>query len=190
MPQSHFSCNIGIRIWYMVESFAVSAFGTLLDKNALCTSPCLLELASIFIHLWCLLVNQLSHHGLSCLKSDRLAHHNSINCILNLEFASADILCLLEVDSLYRDNGKHPGGMTLILQQKWKTLVWDVTPADTYHIHIQVCHPSKLVLQLLWPRHLNIIIQSIKKHFKIVCSELSKLLVEKSRYLRAKNYLK
>ena len=81
--------------------------------------------------LCCEAVDSLGHHGLSCYRSTgRIARHTGINDIRRA-LASAGVPAVLEPNSLVRDDGKRPDGMTLLPWKVGRPLVWDATSVDT-----------------------------------------------------------
>ena len=53
--------------------------------------------------------------GRMCLKSvGRHARHNAVNYLIKLALVSANVPALLEPNSLSRDNGKRPDGLTVL----------------------------------------------------------------------------
>ena len=64
-------------------------------------------------------------HGLSCAKSaGRFSRHATLNSLIKQTLGS------LEPRGLYRTDGKHPDGVTMIPWEMGKQLVWDVTVVD------------------------------------------------------------
>ena len=71
-------------------------------------------------------------HGLSCkLSSGRMARHHHINDLIWRALQRAGVPSSKEPSGLSRTDGKRPDGLTLIPWQNGKTLIWDVTVADT-----------------------------------------------------------
>ena len=71
-------------------------------------------------------------HGLSCRRSSgRIARHHHINDIVWRGLSRASIPCSKVPSGLSRTDGKRPDGLTLIPWQGGKSLIWDVTVADT-----------------------------------------------------------
>ena len=71
-------------------------------------------------------------HGLSCkLSSGRMARHHHINDLIWRALQRASVPSSKEPAGLSRTDGKRPDGLTLIPWQSGKTLIWDVTVADT-----------------------------------------------------------
>jgi hypothetical protein len=66
--------------------------------------------------------------GLSCFKSSgRFSRHTEINSIISRSLTSIHVNSTLVPNGLPRDDGKRPGGMTLVPWIKGQPLVWDVT---------------------------------------------------------------
>jgi hypothetical protein len=77
-------------------------------------------------------VDEISIHRLSCSKSSgRFSKHTEINSIINRSLISIHVNSTLEPNGLSRDDGKRPGGMTLVPWIKGQHLVWDVAIVDT-----------------------------------------------------------
>ena len=71
-------------------------------------------------------------HGLACkLSSGRMARHHHINDLIWRALQRAGIPSTKEPAGLSRTDGKRPDGLTLIPWQSGKSLIWDVTVADT-----------------------------------------------------------
>lgn len=78
-------------------------------------------------------VDQLGHHGLSCIKSaGRLPRHSLLNDVVRRSLASAGFPAILEPVGLDRGDGKRPDGLTVFPFQDGKCLTWDATCADTF----------------------------------------------------------
>ena len=70
-------------------------------------------------------------HGLSCTKSaGRFSRHATLNSLIKQTLGSLDLPSMLEPRGLYRTDGKHPDGVTMIPWEMGKQLVWDVTVVD------------------------------------------------------------
>ena len=70
-------------------------------------------------------------HGLSCTKSaGRFSRHATLNYLIKHTLGSLDLPSMLEPRGLYRTDGKRPDGVTMILWEMGKQLVWDVTVVD------------------------------------------------------------
>jgi hypothetical protein len=77
-------------------------------------------------------VDELGHHGLSCVKSaGRLPRHAHLNEVVRRGLASAGIPAILEPVGLDRD-GKRPDGLTLFPYHGGQCLTWDATCSDTF----------------------------------------------------------
>ena len=71
-------------------------------------------------------------HGLSCRRSSgRMSRHHSINDLIWRSLNRAQIPSSKEPTGLSRTDGKRPDGLSLIPWQAGKSLIWDVTVADT-----------------------------------------------------------
>ena len=71
-------------------------------------------------------------HGLSCRRSSgRMSRHHSINDLIWRSLNRAQIPSSKEPAGLSRTDGKRPDGLSLIPWQAGKSLIWDVTVADT-----------------------------------------------------------
>ena len=71
-------------------------------------------------------------HGLSCTRGTaRAIRHHQLNDIVSRALVRANIPSVLEPTGLSREDGKRPGGMTLIPCQGGKNVTWDVTGTDT-----------------------------------------------------------
>ena len=71
-------------------------------------------------------------HGLSCKRSaGRIARHHNINDLVWRALQRAGIPSTKEPSGLSRTDGKRPDGLTLIPWQSGRSLIWDVTVADT-----------------------------------------------------------
>ena len=78
------------------------------------------------------IVDSRGTHGLSCRRSSgRIARHHHINDIVWRGLTRASIPSSKEPSGLSRTDGKRPDGLTLIPWQGGKSLIWDVTVADT-----------------------------------------------------------
>ena len=72
-------------------------------------------------------------HGLSCRSSQgRASHHQILNNIIHRSLASANIPSRLEPSGLYRADGNHPDGVTMVPWSNGRFLVWDATCVDTF----------------------------------------------------------
>ena len=71
-------------------------------------------------------------HGLSCTKSaGRFSRHAALNSLIKQTLGSLDMPSMVEPRGLYRTDGKRPDGVTMILWEMGKQLVWDVTVVVT-----------------------------------------------------------
>ena len=78
-------------------------------------------------------VDDLTTHGLSCRWSEgRHPHHASTNDVIHRGLVSAKVPSRLEPSCLYRSDGKHPDGCSILPWKSGKMLVWDATCLDTY----------------------------------------------------------
>ena len=69
--------------------------------------------------------------GLSCIKSaGRFSRHTTLNCLIKQTLGSLDLPSVLEPRGLYRSDGKHLDGVTMISWEMGEQLVWDVTVVD------------------------------------------------------------
>ena len=72
-----------------------------------------------------------SLHGLSCTKSaGRFSRHATLNSLTLQTLGSLELPLTLEPRGLFRTDGKRPDGVTMILWEMGKLLVWDVTVVD------------------------------------------------------------
>ena len=77
-------------------------------------------------------VDEFGHHGLSCkFSKGQTPHHHMLNSIIHHSLASANVPIRLEPSNLYRADGKHPDGVTMVPWSNWR-FVWDVTCVDTF----------------------------------------------------------
>jgi hypothetical protein len=71
-------------------------------------------------------------HGLACRRSAvRMTRHYHINDLIWRGLTRVGIPSTKEPSGLSRTDGKRPDGLTLISWQGGKSLIWDVTTADT-----------------------------------------------------------
>jgi hypothetical protein len=71
--------------------------------------------------------------------------HNAVNDLIKRALASAEIPSLLEPNSLSRDDGKRPDGLTVMPWSNGRCLIWDFTCPDTLaasHINRAVTGPG------------------------------------------------
>ena len=78
-------------------------------------------------------VDCLAMHGLSYRWSEGRHHrHAAVNDIIHRTLAAAKVPSRLEPSGLYRTDGKHPDGITVVPWKSGKLLVWDATCPDTF----------------------------------------------------------
>ena len=66
-------------------------------------------------------------HGLSCTKSaGRFSRHATLNSLIKQTLGSLDLHSVLKPRGLYRTDGNHSNGVTMIPWEMGKQLVWDV----------------------------------------------------------------
>ena len=86
-------------------------------------------------------------HGLACRRSSgRMARHHNINDIIWRGLTRASIPSSKEPQGLSRSDGKRPDGLTLIPWHSGRSLIWDVTVADTLapsHLPFTALTPGK-----------------------------------------------
>ena len=71
--------------------------------------------------------------------------HNAVNDLIKRALASADIPSMLEPNSLSRDDGKRPDGVTVLPWANGRCMVWDFTCPDTLaasQLNLSVRSPS------------------------------------------------
>jgi len=79
-----------------------------------------------------MLVDSSGVHGLACRKSaGRHMRHNALNDLIKRALASANVPSVLEPNSLSRDDGKRPDGLTGLPWAHGRCMVWDFTCPDT-----------------------------------------------------------
>ena len=72
-----------------------------------------------------------SLHALSCTKcAGPFSRHASLNSLIKQTLRCLDVPSMLVPRGLYRTDGKRPDGVTMILWEMDKQLVWDVTVVD------------------------------------------------------------
>jgi len=77
-------------------------------------------------------VSSTGEHGLSCTRSQgRHYRHSTINEEIKRALIAAEVPAVREPQSLFRDDGRRPDGMTMVPWEKGKCLVWDATVVDT-----------------------------------------------------------
>ena len=83
-------------------------------------------------------------HGLACRKSaGRQMRHIAVNELIKRALVSANVPSLLEPNSLCRDDGTRPDGLTVrVAVGKGRCLVWDFTCPDT----LAASHLNRVVL--------------------------------------------
>ena len=73
-------------------------------------------------------VDETGVHALSCRKSKgRLPHHSYLNDIIKHALMAIDIPCALEPRGLFRVDGRHPDGISVLPWEQVRCLVWDAT---------------------------------------------------------------
>ena len=68
--------------------------------------------------------------------------HNAVNDLIKRALVSANVPSLLEPNSLCRDDGKRPDGLTVLPWANGRCLVWDFTCPDT----LAASHLNRAVL--------------------------------------------
>ena len=86
-------------------------------------------------------------HGLSCTKSaDPFSRQATLHSLIKQTLGFLDLPFMLEPGGLYRTDGKRPDGVTMILWEMGKQLVWDVTVVDALAPsrlnHGSLCNPG------------------------------------------------
>ena len=77
-------------------------------------------------------VEKTGTHGLCCKKSGgRIPRHHSANKTIRRTLISGGVPSILEPAGVCREDGKRPGGMTLIPRESGQYLLWDFTCSDT-----------------------------------------------------------
>jgi len=77
-------------------------------------------------------VDAQSLHAMVCKKApSRIARHQVLNDIIWQSLGSASIPATKEPSELVKQDGKRPGGLTLIPWQGGKSLAWDITVVST-----------------------------------------------------------
>ena len=64
--------------------------------------------------------------------SGRASHHQMLNNVIHRSLASANIPSRLEPTGLYRVDGNHPDGVTMVPWSNGRFLVWDTTCVGTF----------------------------------------------------------
>ena len=126
-----------------------SSVGTRLDDTSLRIAVSLCLGASMCAPHTCISGQQVDSsgvHGLSCRKSaGRLMRHYAVNDLIKRALASASVPSMLEPNSLSRDDGKRPDGLTVLPWANGRCMVWDFTCPDTLassHFDSSVRSPS------------------------------------------------
>ena len=57
--------------------------------------------------------------------------HNAVNDLIKRPLASAKVPAMIEPNSLFRDDGKRPDGLTVLPWANGRCMVWDFTCPDT-----------------------------------------------------------
>ena len=72
-------------------------------------------------------------HGLHCRRSAcRHLRHTALNNLVKTSLASIDIPVILEPPGLFRSDGKHVDGVTIVHWKSGRALAWDVTCSDIF----------------------------------------------------------
>ena len=80
-------------------------------------------------------VDALATHGLSCRWSEgHRPCHAAINDFIHRSIASAKVPSRLEPNGLFRSDGKHPDGLSVVPWKERKPLIWDATCPDTFAV--------------------------------------------------------
>ena len=126
-----------------------SAVGTWLDDTSLRIAVSLRLGANMCAPHTCVCgvqVDSSGTHGLACRKSaGRNIRHNAVNQLIKRALASASVPAMLEPNSLSRDDGKRPDGLTVMPWANGRCLVWDFTCSDTLaasHLNRAVVSPG------------------------------------------------
>jgi hypothetical protein len=118
-----------------LHALPCSAVGTRLDDTSLRVAVALRLGATMCAPHTCVCGEQVDSsgtHGLACRKSaGRHMRHNAVNDLIKRALASADIPAILEPNSLCRNDGKRPDGLTVLPWSNGRCLVWDFTCPDT-----------------------------------------------------------
>ena len=118
-----------------VHALPIPSLGLHLDPTAL-KIACSLRLGSNICQphqcICGVMVEKSGLHGLACKKQvGRHSRHNEINDLVKRALVSAKIPARTEPPGLFRTDGKRLDRMTQFAWKKGKSLVWDVTVADT-----------------------------------------------------------
>lgn len=126
-----------------------SSVGTRLDDTSLRIAIALRLGATMCAPHTCVCGEQVDStgtHGLSCRKSaGRHVRHNAVNDLIKRALTSANVPSMLEPNSLCRDDGKRPDGLTVLPWSHGRCLVWDFTCPDTLaasHLNRAVLSPG------------------------------------------------
>lgn len=126
-----------------------SAVGTRLDDTSLRLAVGLRLGATICAPHTCVCGEQVDssgRHGLVCRKSaGRHLRHNAVNDLIKRALSSANVPALLEPNSLCREDGKRPDGLSVLPWANGRCLVWDFTCPDTLaasHLNAAVLSPG------------------------------------------------
>jgi len=77
-------------------------------------------------------VDTLGTHAFSCKRSSsRILRHNYINDVIWRALTRADVPSMKEPHGLVPDDGKRPGGLTLLPWNSGHSATWEVTVVDT-----------------------------------------------------------
>jgi hypothetical protein len=123
-----------------------SSVGTRLDDTSLRIAVSLRLGANMCAPHTCVCGQQVDSsgvHGLACRKSaGRHVRHNAVNDLIKRALASANVPSMLEPNSLSRDDGKGPDGLTVLPWANGRCMVWDFTCPDT----LAASHLNRAVL--------------------------------------------
>jgi hypothetical protein len=126
-----------------------SSVGTRLDDTSLRIAVSLRLGANMCAPHTCICgqhVDSTGIHGLVCRKSaGRLVRHNAVNDLIKRGLASANVPSMLEPNSLSRDDGKRPDGLTVLPWANGRCMVWDFTCPNTLaasHLNRAVLSPG------------------------------------------------
>ena len=118
-----------------LHAIPCSAVGTRLDDTSLRVAVSLRLGATMCAPHTCVCgahVDSSGTHGLSYRKSaGRLMRHNAVNDLIKRALAAANIPAILEPNSLSRNDGKRPDGLTVLPWANGRCMVWDFTCPDT-----------------------------------------------------------
>lgn len=132
-----------------LHAIPCSSVGTRLDDTSLRIAVSLRLGATICAPHTCVCGQQVDcsgTHGLACRKSaGRHVRHNAVNDLIKRALASANVPAMLEPNSLCRDDGKRPDGLTVLPWANGRCMVWDFTCPDTLaasHLNRAVVSPG------------------------------------------------